>query len=68
MFENESSAHTYMVLYFKSVLKKFKFFIFLFLFFKINIFVIFLYYLNVLLKKIKNKKYYFNIFSNKKIF
>ena len=67
MFENESSAHAYMVLYFKSVLKKFKFF-FLFLFFKINIFVIFLYYLNVLLKKIKNKKYYFNIFSNKKIF
>jgi len=64
MFENESSAHTYMVLYFKSVFKKFKFFYLNFYFFKINIFILF----KCAIKIIKNKKYYFNIFSNKKIF
>jgi hypothetical protein len=54
-----------MFLCFKEVFFKINFF-----YFKL-IFLVFLNYFNVLISKnnlLKNKKYYFNIFSNKKIF
>ena len=59
----------YIFLYFKSVLKKFKFYLFFLL--QINIFFMFLNYFDVLMSKIilkKLKNILFDVFSSKKHF
>jgi len=57
-------------LYFKSILKKFKFFLFFYLL-QINIFLVFSNHFDVLMSKIifkKLKKYDFNVFWHEKLF